>query len=98
MRESLWETTYVDGNWCAERDGSLWAERDGFRMEVRGHLERGGSVRFIVLRRQYGRGSVLALVASGTASNLAEAMAMAEGKAAKLAGSALASHSDCGPL
>ena len=67
---------------AADPDATL-ADVGEFRLEVYGGPERLRTARFAVLRRQYGQGSLFALVASGTAPSLFAAMRAAEKAAAR---------------
>ncbi len=72
--------------WHTERIGILAAEAHGFRLVV---LKRSGPdtfARFLILRRQFGRGSLFALVASGTEADVRRAMEAAEEQGSRLTG------------
>lgn len=64
--------------WRRGPEGRLLAEVGELRLEVYRSLERPNTARFTVLRRQYGRGSLFALIDSGTASGLFAAIRAAE--------------------
>lgn len=64
--------------WHRGPEGRLLADVGEFRLEVHGGPGRLRTARFMVLRRQYGPGSLFALVASGTAPSLFAAMRAAE--------------------
>lgn len=69
--------------WRDEPNGLVAAEVAGLRLIVRNPAESDGFARFMVLRRVPCRGGDLfALVASGTAESVREAMGAAERKAA----------------
>lgn len=70
--------------WRTGADGILAAEADGLRLVVQAPAEGTGPARFEVLRWQYGTGSLLALLASGTAGEVREAMAAAERAAGRI--------------
>ncbi len=64
--------------WRRVPDGRLLAEAGEVRLEVHAGPGRRRTARFTVLRRQYGQGSLFALVASGAAPSLFAAMRAAE--------------------
>jgi hypothetical protein len=70
--------------WRRGPKNRLLADVGEFRLEVHDGLGRLRTARFTVLRRQYGRGSLFALVASGTAPSLFAAMRAAEKAASRL--------------
>jgi hypothetical protein len=59
--------------WRTECDGVLAAEVDTYRLVVQAPEHIGGSVRFMVLRREHDDGA-LALIGSGTEADLRAAM------------------------
>ena len=71
--------------WRRGPDGRLLADLDEFRLEAHADLGRSRTARFAVLRRQYGQGSLFALVASGAAPSLFAAMRAAEKAVARFA-------------
>lgn len=72
--------------WRTERSGILAAEAHGFRLVVLNRSVRDKFARFMVLRRQFGRGSPFALVASGMEADVRTAMEAAEDQGSRLAG------------
>lgn len=70
--------------WRRGPKGRLLADVGEFRLEVYGGPGRLRTARFTVLRRQYGQGSLFALVASGAAPGLFAAMRAAEKAAGRL--------------
>lgn len=72
--------------WQTERTGILAAEAHGFRLVVLKRSECGKLARYMVLRRQFGRGSLLALVASGMEATVRGAMEAAEEQGCRFAG------------
>ncbi len=70
--------------WRRGPKNRLLADVGEFRLEVHDGLGRLRTARFTVLRRQYGQGSLFALVASGTAPSLFAAMRAAEKAASRL--------------
>lgn len=70
--------------WRRGPKGRLLADVGEFRLEVHAGPGRLRTARFTVLRRQYGQGSLFALVASGPAPNLFAAMRAAEKAAGRL--------------
>ena len=54
--------------------GLLAAEVDGYCLHIRAPVQAGGQWAYTVLRRQYGRGSLLALVGKGRAPTLSDAV------------------------
>ena len=64
--------------WRRGPEGRLLADVGEFRLEAHAGLGRLRTARFTVLRRQYGQGSLFALVGSGTAPSLFAAMRAAE--------------------
>jgi hypothetical protein len=68
--------------WRSGRGGELWADLGSLRLVVHASDPDGGRVRFSVLRRQHGRGSPFALVASGVENDQLAAMDAAEALAA----------------
>ena len=79
--------------------GLLAAEVDGYCLQVRAPVQAGGQWAYTVLRRQYGRGSLLALVGQGRAPTLADAVDAAERLAPLIVpgGMPAATESDTGP-
>jgi hypothetical protein len=69
--------------WRRGPKGRLLADVGEFRLEVHAGPGRLRTARFTVLRRQYGHGSLFALVASGAASSLFAAMRAAEKAASR---------------
>ena len=72
--------------WHTEGNGVLAAEVHGFRMVVLKRSGRDKLARFMVLRRQFGRGSLFALVVSGMEADVRRAMQAAEEQGSRLAG------------
>ncbi len=64
--------------WRRGPKGRLLADVGQFRLEAHAGPGRLRTARFMVLRRQYGPGSLFALVASGAAPSLFAAMCAAE--------------------
>ena len=64
--------------WRRGPKGRLLADLGEFRLEVHAGPGRLRAARFVVLRRQYGPGSLFALVASGAAPSLFGAIRAAE--------------------
>lgn len=64
--------------WRRGPNGRLLAEVGELRLEVYRCSERTRAAGFAVLRRQYGRGSLFALIESGSAVSLFAAMRAAE--------------------
>lgn len=64
--------------WRRTPEGRLLADMGEFRLEAHASPGRLRTARFTVLRRQYGQGSLFALVASGAAPSLFAAMRAAE--------------------
>ena len=70
-------------SWHAEPNGLLASEVDGLRLVVRAPTKVDGFARFMVLRGTCrSGGDPFALIASGTAENVGEAMGAAERRAA----------------
>ena len=65
-------------NWRAGPNRVLMADKDDLRLTVEAPAYFVGDFRFTVLRRQYGRGSLFAVVEAGTGVRLHDAMAAAE--------------------
>jgi hypothetical protein len=72
--------------WHTERSGQLAAEACGFRLVVLKRSAREELARFMVLRRQFGRGSLFALVSSGMEADVRRAMEAAEQQGCRFAG------------
>ncbi len=70
--------------WRRGPKGRLLADVGEFRLEAYGGPGRLRTARYTVLRRQYGQGSLFALVASGAAPGLFSAMRAAEKAANRL--------------
>lgn len=64
--------------WRRGPKGRLLAEIGEYRLEAYRCPEKARTAQFTVLRRQYGRGSPLALIDSGSAADLFAAMRAAE--------------------
>ncbi len=69
--------------WRRGPKGRLLADVGEFRLEVHAGPGRLRAARFMVLRRQYGAGSLFALVASGAAPSLFAAIRAAEKAASR---------------
>jgi hypothetical protein len=72
--------------WHTERSGFLAAEAYGFRLVVLKRSGREELAQFMVLRRQFGRGSLFALVSSGMEADVRRAMEAAEAQGCRFAG------------
>ncbi len=64
--------------WHSGPNRELWTEADGFRLTVQVCEDGTQAARFKVLRRQYGKGSPLALVGEGVEADVKSAMRAAE--------------------
>ncbi len=65
-------------NWRAGPNRVLMADKGNLRLTVEAPACFVGEFRFTVLRRQYGQGSLFAVVEAGTGVRLHDAMAAAE--------------------
>lgn len=60
--------------WRSSLSGDLWADLEGLRLVVHAGAPDGSPVRYSVLRRQYGRGSLFAVVGSGVENDCPAAL------------------------
>ena len=73
---SSWKATLL--NWRAGPNGVLMADKGDLRLTVETPACSVGEFRFTVLRRQYGQGSLFAVVQAGAGTRLHDAIAAAE--------------------
>lgn len=70
--------------WRALSDTVMAADVGDMRLTVEAQARFTGEFRFVVLRRQYGQGSLFALVEMGTRPRLRDAMEAAEAVVSRL--------------